>query len=200
MNKRSIAMTAAPLVVGLIAGIGPAQAKSGSGRVKTVSAYTNFVDSKADASPSLACPGPDCGLEVQYTTALNGPSVYGYEEATLFGGPDPLHPGVLAYHGTAVFHVTKSLCGTGTFTEVITEGTVDYSKIDPSTQTTPAHDTWTIISGSGTGQLVGIEGTGTDVGELQDFTVEELLNHNGGNPGVHYGTLTCRVRRPRARR
>jgi hypothetical protein len=189
-RRVGVAIAAAGLLVSLPL---EAQAKSGSGRVRTVSAYTNFVDSAAVFSPSLACPGPDCGLEAHYITALNGPGVYGYEEATLFGFPDPAHPGVLAYHGTAVFHVTKSLCGTGTFTEIVTEGTLDYSNIDPSTQTVPAHDTWTIISGSGTGQLVGIEGTGTDDADTEDFTVDELLNPNGGSRGVHDGTLTCRL-------
>lgn len=75
----------------------------------------------------------------------------------------------------------------------ITDGYADFSRIDPSTQTVPAHDTWTIVSGSGTGQLVGIEGTGTDDADLEDFTVDEQLNPNGGTRGVHDGTLTCRV-------
>jgi hypothetical protein len=159
-----------------------------------VNAYTNFTEPNPVWSPSLACPGPDCGLEAQFTTALNGPGVYGIEYATLYTGiPDPAHPGVLDYHGTAVFHVTKSQCGVGTFTESITDGTADLRKTNPATLMFPDHNTWTIIPGSGTGQLAGITGTGTDDGSDASLTVAGNTGDPTANKGVHYGTLTCRL-------
>lgn len=160
----------------------------------TVSAHTNFTEPGEIITPSPSCPGPDCPLKTQGTTAYNGPEIYGTEDYTIYGGlPDPAHPGAFEFHGTAVVHVTKSRCGTGTFVERLTDGTFDPSKIDPRTQTIPVHDTWTIVAGSGTGQLAGIQGAGTDTTADATFTVAGVTGDPNANKGVHEGTLTCRV-------
>lgn len=160
----------------------------------TVSAHTNWTEPAPLLLPSLACPGPDCGFQTHGKTLFIGPGIYATEEYSLYGAlPDPAHPGALEYHGTAVFHVTRSACGTGTFTERVTDGTYYLSKIDPATRTVPTHNTWTIIPGSGTGQLVGITGTGTDDVPDASFTVAGLTGDPTANKGVHNGTLTCRA-------
>lgn len=180
-RRVGIAIIAAGLLLGMPLQV---QAKAGSGRVRTVSALTNFTEPPGTFTLSPDCPGPECGLKGQYITTLNGPAIFGYEEATLYTYPDPAQPGAVIYHGTAVFHVTKSPCGTGTFEEIVTNGTADHSRISPDTRTVPVKNDWTIISGSGTGQLVGIEGSGTDEADIYP---------NGRGEGVHYGELTCRL-------
>jgi len=182
-RRVGIAIIAAGLLLGMPL---QAQAKAGTGPVKTVSAYTNLTEPPGTFTLSLACPGPDCGwVKAEYNTELHGPAISGWEEVTLYTLPDPAHPGALQYHGTAVFHVTESPCGIGTFTESVTNGTAYVSNIDPD-RTLRANNDWTIISGSGTGQLEGIEGTGTDVADL---------DADGEGRGVHDGTLTCRLHR-----
>jgi hypothetical protein len=169
-------------------------ASSGRHGMKTVNAYTNWTEPVPALLPSTACPGPDCGFRTQGTTTFNGPGIFGTEDYVLYGGlPDPAHPGALEYHGTAVFHVTKSKCGTGTFTERVTDGVAYYSRFDAATQTTPYHNNWSIVPGSGTGQLVGITGSGTDDVDDATLTLAGATGDPEANKGVHNGTLTCRL-------
>lgn len=193
MRNRTRRAGVAVIAAGLLLGFPlQAQAKTSSHGFKTVSAYTNYTEPVPSVTVSPACPGPDCGLKISGTTYFNGPGIYGTEDYLMYGGaPDPAHPGASEYHGTAVFHVTSSRCGTGTFTENLTDGTAWFSKIDPATQTFPGHNTWTIIPGSGTGQLVGITGTGTD--ETADGTFTVAGETGEPSKGVHDGTLTCRL-------
>ncbi len=172
-----------------------AQASPGAKRFTTVDIHTNFTEAAPVLLPSTACPGPDCGFQAHDTTLFIGPDVYATEEYSLYGAlPDPAHPGALEYHGTAVVHVTKSPCGTGTFTQTITNGTYYVSRIDPVTQTVPTHDTWTIDAGSGTGQLVGLSGTGTDDVPDASLTLAGVTGDPTANKGTHDGKLTCRLR------
>jgi len=193
--KNKTLRTAVSVAVALLLAL-PLQAQAASGQhgMKTVDAFTNWTEPPPPIGPSLACPGPDCGLRAQGKTLFLGPGIHGTEEYDLYAGPDPAHPGSLEYHGTAVFHVTKSPCGTGTFKERVTDGRADYTRFDPRTQTTPFHNNWSIIPGSGTGQLVGIRGSGTDDLNDASFTVGGLTGDQAANKGVHRGTLICRLR------
>jgi hypothetical protein len=47
-------------------------------------------------------------------------------------------------------------CGTGTYVLDITEGTIDWTKLDPITGTAPGSNEWRVRPGSGTGGLTGL--------------------------------------------
>jgi len=163
--------------------------------VGTVSAYSIFTEKAPPGRLSTACPGTYCGwYTASDTTLFIGPAIFATEDYTLYGFPDSSKPWVLNYHGTAVFHVTSSPCGTGDFTANITDGTADFTTINPSTQRVHVQNNWTIVSGSGTGELAGIEGSGTHALEDGSFTVAGLSGDPETNRGVMDGTLTCRLR------
>ena len=181
-RRVGVAIIAAGLLLGMPLQV---QAKAGSRGVGTVSAFTNFTEPPGKITLSPNCPGPECGMRGEYRTQLNGPAIYGYEISNLYTFPDPGGSGAVFYHGTAVFYVDKSPCGKGTFEEIISNGTADYSRIGPNTRAVPIKNDWTIVPGSGTGQLRGIEGSGTD---------EADIALDGSGEGRHYGTLTCHLR------
>ncbi len=83
MNKRSIAMTAALLVVGLIAGIGPAQAKTHPPKTTTTVVRGAYVDD-ISCAPTGATPHADdpttfdisCDGGSLFTGGLDGHTVF----------------------------------------------------------------------------------------------------------------------------
>lgn len=194
MRTRAFTACVTVIAVGLL--LVPMRAASASSGTHTLRTHTTYTEA-GDAPGVAACPGPECGwLETQGTTAYNGGEpngITGTEKYTLYALPDPRHPGVIVYHGTTVVDVRRSPCGTGGFTEIITHGTTDLTKIDPHTHTIPDHDTWTIKPGSGTGQLVGIRGTGTDLTADGTLTVAGATGDPTASRGVHDGTLTCHL-------
>jgi hypothetical protein len=84
-------------------------------------------------------------------------------------------------------------CGRGGFHMEEWDGDIDYTRLDPVKDTAPGFNRWRVRPGSGTGDLVGLEGEG----------VNNWTTHVGNHPtaqygnygeGVFTGSLRCRVR------
>jgi len=199
MNKRSIAITAAFLVAGLIAGVGPAQAKhtrpARQAETKTFEVNTHYTE------PSGSMAGAKCGSGETFTPECH--TLFGGEATftgTMWGderydlqGPIPLAlpDGKMAYEGTAYIDGGVVGCGTGTYILEATEGYVDMTTYNPVTDSARGFNKWHLRPGSGTGELTNlISGSGETHWEM----------HGLGAAGIGYfgdgdftGTITCRV-------
>jgi hypothetical protein len=189
MNRRSIAMTAALLVVGLITGIGPAQAKSQTKTVDVRSHYTEPAGSWDGAQCwGLATFIPECHARnvghATFTGTMRGDQYY-----ELHGTVTP--DGKITYEGPAYFTGgTIEGCGTGTFILDETKGYVDMSEYDPITDSAPGFNEWQLRPGSGTGELTNlVSGSGVNNWTFHPAGAAGITQLEG--EGDFTGTITC---------
>ena len=191
LHKRSIATAAALLAVGLIVGIGPAQAKT---RTKTIDVHSHYTE-PAGSVDGAQCRGlatftPDCGIrETGYSTFTG--TMWGDEHYDLTGAdPSALPDGKITYEGAAYITGGVEGCGTGTYILDNTDGYIDMTKYDPITDSAPGYNKWHLRPGSGTGELTNlVSGEG-----VNNWTIH-LAGTVGVTPmegeGDFTGTITC---------
>lgn len=194
--KRSIGMAAALLAVGLVVGIGPAQAKtanlSSHSRTKTIEVHTHFTE------PSGSVDGAQCSGIVTLTPDCrgyyDGPATF---TGTMWGDAYYRTQGWVTPDGNirseGYDEVTGGVqeCGTGSYVIEVYDGYIDMTQFDPLTNSAPAYTKWRLRPGSGTGQLTNLVS-----GEGEIYWREYFVG-KGGDPakageGDFTGTITCR--------
>ncbi|MGQ0434928.1 MAG: hypothetical protein ACT452_21270 [Microthrixaceae bacterium] len=198
MSKRSIAMTAAVLVVGLIAGIGPAQAKNTRpaprAETKTIEVVTHYTE-PAGSEAGATCRGgetskPECRVLFAGNATLTG-TMWGDEYYDLTGAdPSALPAGKITYEGTQYMNGGVEGCGTGTYILEVTEGYIDMTTYDPLTDSAEAHNKWQLRPSSGTGELTNlVSGSGELHGRIHVAGAAGITPNFGD--GDFTGTITC---------
>ena len=190
MSKRSIAATAALVAVALIAGTGPAQAKS---RTKTIEVHTHYTEPAA-YDYGVQCAGvltlaPACVAHVYGTATFTG-TMWGDVSYDNYGSATP--DGKLTYEGPDYIDGGVIGCGTGTYIIEDTKGYVDMSQFDPLTNSAPAHNEWHLRAGSGTGELTNLV-SGSGENHWREYFVGKDGDSTKAGEGDFTGTITCRV-------
>ncbi|HUR76988.1 MAG TPA: hypothetical protein VMZ22_03495 [Acidimicrobiales bacterium] len=201
MSKRSIAMTAALLVVALIAGIGPAEAHKSRpvapSRTKTIEVRSHYTEPAGDEAGAKCLGGatstPECRVLFGGDATVTG-TMWGDEEYDLSGGdPSALSEGKIAFEGTMYMNGGVEGCGTGTYILEATEGYIDMTTYDPLTDSAEGFTKWRLRPGSGTGELTNlVSGSGELHGEIHwaGGNAASITPHFG--EGDITGTITCR--------
>ncbi len=192
MNKRSIAIAAALLVVGLIAGTGPAQAKttrhSAQSDTKTIDVHTHYTEPAMQLGFSCGGIGgaaAECMAHGTGTATFTG-TMYGdvyYDMAFPDGNGD--------YYGPDYVTGGVEGCGKGSYIIDDYEGSIDWANYDPATNSAPGFNKWRLRAGSGTGQLTNlVSGEGENHWRI-NFNGQLGLAETMGE-GDFTGTITCR--------
>jgi len=150
------------------------------GEAVTVTSHSH--DSGGQTPAAVVCP-PHDGLP---GVALNALNQHGLDPADTYRGTSnitvctyALADGSLFVSGEATDQVTITGCGTGALSYTFS-GPV--SAPDPVTLHRTSFISWTVIPGSGTGDLAGVTGTATLIGDIGPLLTED---------GLFTGTLFC---------
>ena len=178
-------------------------AEPGGWKTKTVEVNSPYEDHHPVSGDGIKCFGfaasdPQCRFIVTGAARWTGTFV-GEAEFELDAWYDPQEgAGHLFYEGWGVqgnrfVDVFIEGCGRGGFHMEEWDGVIDYTQLDPVNDTAPGYNKWRVRPGSGTGDLVGLEGEGENnwVTHTANTPVTDRGNYG---EGVFTGTLRCRVR------
>jgi hypothetical protein len=167
---------AALTVVAVLWPLAPAHA-SGGGQL--VGVFTHFEDDGSATPSTIPCPNGQ---------AIRGDATFGVEPGDTWRGTSVYDfclvptatPGAFTFSGIETFTGTVDGCGTGTITYTVANG---FAQLMDNPTAPNGHQTWTIVSGAGTGDLASVT-SGQGVGI---FTIQQTL----ANEGFFAGFLIC---------
>lgn len=180
----------------MLAGTGVATASDSNrdkGHYKTINVRAHYTE-PAGGVDGATCAGlvagsPQCRFYETGRSTFTG-TFYGDEHYYLNG--ELIRPdGTTTYQGFGQLTGGVRGCGTGTFVFDGTEGTIDWTKLDPITGTAPGYNKWHVRPGSGTGGLTGlVSGEGITTWRISVTGTAGVTPTEG--EGDFTGKVTCR--------
>ena len=148
-----VGLLVAPAAIGVPAFAATASAHGRSARFTTFTEHSTF-DEPASASAPCAQPSPTCVVHVTGPTHWHG-GISGDSTYDLYAYVDPADPTDLSFSGPNAFRVSTYVrgCGRGSFVAYNDHGHEHLARPDVATQSFSGENDWTIVPGSGTGQL-----------------------------------------------
>lgn len=157
----------------------------------TITEHSVFEEPPS-TSGSCAQPGPTCLVDVSGPTHWHG-DIEGDSDYLLHAYVDPSTPTDLSFNGPNTFRRTTYIrgCGRGSFVAYNDHGHEHLAQPDASTQSFSGENDWTIVPGSGTGQLRGISGHGHDVFTDASASPGAATGAQPAYTGRSGGQITC---------
>jgi hypothetical protein len=144
-----------------------------------VPVFAHFSDDGSATPSTIPCPNGQ---------AIRGDAIFGGQAGDTWHGiavydfclVPAAAPNSITFSGIETFTGTVDGCGTGTITYTVANG---FAQLTAAPTGPNGFQTWTIVSGAGTGGLAGVSG-GAGAGV---FTIQPTL----ANEGFFAGLLTC---------